>query len=32
MPNSPEIRGMSVYTEHYHFTSCLQPDGAWKIA
>jgi surface antigen len=21
-----------VYTEHYHFTSCLQPDGTWKIA
>lgn len=20
------------YTEHYHFTSCLQPDGTWKIA
>ena len=32
MPNSSEIRGMSVYTEHYHFTSCLQPDGTWKIA
>jgi surface antigen len=24
--------GPSVYTEHYHFTSCLQPDGVWKIA
>ena len=24
--------GAPVYTEHYHFTSCLQPDGAWKIA
>jgi hypothetical protein len=24
--------GTPVYTEHYHFTSCLQPDGAWKIA
>jgi len=24
--------GPPVYTEHYHFTSCLQPDGAWKIA
>ena len=24
--------GASVYTEHYHFTSCLQPDGVWKIA
>jgi surface antigen len=24
--------GPSVYTEHYHFTSCLQPDGTWKIA
>ena len=21
-----------VYSEHYHFTSCLQPDGTWKIA
>ena len=21
-----------IYTEHYHFTSCLQPDGTWKIA
>jgi len=21
-----------VYTEHYHFISCLQPDGTWKIA
>ena len=21
-----------VYTEHYYFTSCLQPDGTWKIA
>ena len=21
-----------VYSEHYHFTSCLQPDGSWKIA
>ena len=31
MPNSSEIRGMSVYTEHYHFTSCLQPEGTWKI-
>jgi len=20
------------YTEHYHFISCLQPDGTWKIA
>jgi hypothetical protein len=20
------------YTEHYQFTSCLQPDGTWKIA
>lgn len=20
------------YSEHYHFTSCLQPDGIWKIA
>jgi surface antigen len=24
--------GPSVYTEHYHFISCLQPDGTWKIA
>jgi surface antigen len=24
--------GSPVYTEHYHFTSCLQPDGTWKIA
>jgi surface antigen len=24
--------GRPVYTEHYHFTSCLQPDGTWKIA
>ena len=24
--------GTPVYTEHYHFTSCLQPDGSWKIA
>ena len=24
--------GPSVYTEHYHFTSCLQPDGTWKLA
>ena len=21
-----------VYSEHYHFISCLQPDGTWKIA
>ena len=21
-----------IYSEHYHFTSCLQPDGTWKIA
>ena len=21
-----------VYSEHYHFASCLQPDGTWKIA
>jgi surface antigen len=21
-----------VYTEHYNFTSCLKPDGTWKIA
>jgi len=25
-------KGPPVYTEHYRFTSCLQPDGAWKIA
>jgi surface antigen len=24
--------GPPVYTEHYHFTSCLQSDGTWKIA
>jgi len=24
--------GTPVYTEHYHFTSCLQPDGTCKIA
>jgi surface antigen len=24
--------GPPIYTEHYHFTSCLQPDGTWKIA
>ncbi|MGC2201002.1 MAG: RT0821/Lpp0805 family surface protein [Stellaceae bacterium] len=24
--------GPPAYTEHYHFTSCLQPDGNWKIA
>lgn len=24
--------GPPTYTEHYHFTSCLQPDGTWKIA
>jgi surface antigen len=24
--------GQPIYTEHYHFTSCLQPDGTWKIA
>jgi surface antigen len=24
--------GRPVYTEHYHFISCLQPDGTWKIA
>jgi surface antigen len=23
--------GTPVYIEHYHFTSCLQPDGVWKI-
>lgn len=24
--------GPPIYTEHYHFTSCLQPDGTWKVA
>jgi surface antigen len=24
--------GTPVYTEHYQFISCLQPDGTWKIA
>ena len=24
--------GTPTYTEHYHFTSCLQPDETWKIA
>ena len=24
-------KGPPVYTEHYHFTSCLQADGTWKI-
>ena len=24
--------GTPIYSEHYHFTSCLQPDGTWKIA
>jgi surface antigen len=24
--------GSPAYTEHYHFTRCLQPDGTWKIA
>jgi surface antigen len=24
--------GQPVYSEHYHFTSCLQSDGIWKIA
>jgi surface antigen len=29
-----EIRsgGTPVYSEHYNFTSCRQPDGIWKIA
>jgi surface antigen len=37
-PHCEEIRyevwsqGPPVYTEHYHFTSCLQPDSTWKIA
>ena len=25
-------KGPPIYTEHYHFTSCLQLDGTWKIA
>jgi len=25
-------KGPPIYTEHYHITSCLQPDGTWKIA
>jgi surface antigen len=25
-------KGPPVYTEYYHFTSCLQPDGTWKVA
>jgi surface antigen len=25
-------KGPPTYTEHYPFTSCLQPDGNWKIA
>jgi surface antigen len=24
--------GSPPYSEHYHLTSCLQPDGTWKIA
>jgi surface antigen len=24
--------GTPTYSEHYHFTSCLQPDGTWKLA
>ena len=24
--------GTPTYTEHYHFTSCLQPNETWKIA
>lgn len=24
--------GTPAYTEHYHFISCLQPDGTWKIS
>ena len=24
--------GAPVYTEHYRLTSCLQPDGTWKLA
>ena len=27
-----QSNGPPVYTEHYHFTSCLQSDGTWKIA
>ena len=25
-------KGPPVYTEHYHFISCFQTDGTWKIA
>jgi len=25
-------KGPPIYTEHYHFTSCVQPDVTWKIA
>jgi surface antigen len=25
-------KGPPAYSEHYYFTSCLQPDGTWKIA
>ena len=24
--------GPPIHTEHLHFTSCLQPDGSWKLA
>ena len=24
--------GTAIHTEHLHFTSCLQPDGTWKLA
>jgi hypothetical protein len=27
-----QSKGPPVYTEHYHFTSCLQPHGTWRIA
>jgi surface antigen len=27
-----QSKGPPIYAEHYHFTSCLQPDGTWKIA
>ena len=27
-----QSNGPPTYTEHYRFTSCLQPDGTWKIA
>src|SRR6516165_2006668 len=24
--------GQATYSEHYHLTSCLKPDGIWKLA